>query len=131
MVSITVWQAHFDEFEALAVAGIKPTLISTGKYKVDGNSYLPLDEEAHFFMQSRVDDYYSAFTNAVAQGRNVSIAQVQNGMGQSRVLGAEAALAQNMVDGIASFNDVINKIRDRALAQRNSKISRLAHDKEC
>ncbi len=124
--SIGVWQAHFDESEALAVAGIKPTLISAGKYKVEGNSYLPLDEEAHRFMQSRVDDYYADFTKAVAAGRNVSIAQVQNGMGQGRVLGAEAALAQNMVDGIASFNEVINKIRDRTSAQRSSKINRLA-----
>lgn len=123
--SIGVWQAHFDESEALAAAGIKPTLISAGKYKVEGNSYLPLDEEAHRFMQTRVDDYYADFTKAVAVGRNVSIAQVQNGMGQGRVLGAEAALAQNMVDGIASFNDVINKMRDHAKTLALPKMSRL------
>lgn len=124
--SIGVWQAHFDESEALVAEGIKPTLISAGKYKVEGNSYLPLDEEAHQFMQSRVDDYYSAFTKAVAQGRNVLLSQVQNGMGQGRVLGAQAALAQNMVDGIASFNEVLNKIRASASTKGNSKINRLA-----
>jgi ClpP class serine protease len=32
-------------------------------------------------------------------------------MGQGRVLGADAALSQNMVDGIATLDDVIKKMR--------------------
>lgn len=116
--SIGVWQAHFDESEALATEGIKPTLISAGKYKVEGNPYVPLDEEAQGFMQSRVNDYYATFTKAVARGRGVPIAQVRDGMGQGRVLGADAALAQNMVDGIATFDEVLNKMRRNAKAAK-------------
>ena len=62
-------------------------------------------------MQSRVDDYYAAFTKAVALGRGVPISQVRESMGQGRVLGADAALSQNMVDGIATLDDVIKKMR--------------------
>lgn len=126
--SIGVWQAHFDESEALAAEGIKPTLISAGKYKVEGNPYVPLDAEAQGFMQSRVNDYYATFTKAVARGRGVPIAQVRDGMGQGRVLGADAALAQNMVDGIATFDEVINKMRRDAKAAKTAKakIHRLA-----
>ena len=91
--SIGVWQAHFDYSQALAAEGVAPTLISAGKYKVEGNPYAPLDAEAQGFMQSRVDDYYAAFTKGVARGRGVPIAQVREGMGQGRVLGADAALA--------------------------------------
>ena len=73
---------------------MKPTLISAGKYKVEGNPCAPLDEEAQGLMQSRVDDYYTSFTKVVARGRAVPIAQVRDGMGQGRVLGADAAYAQ-------------------------------------
>ncbi len=112
--SIGVWQAHFDYSQALAAEGVTPTLISAGKFKVEGNPYAPLSEEAQGFMQSRVDDYFLAFTKAIAKGRNLPIAQVRDGMGQGRVLGADAALAQSMVDGIASFDQVLSKMQKDA-----------------
>ena len=77
-------------------------------------------------MQSRVDDYYGAFTKAIARGRGVPIAQVRDGMGQGRVLGADAALEQNMVDGVATFDDVVRKMRRDAKAGPYVGASRLA-----
>jgi signal peptide peptidase SppA len=123
--SIGVWQAHQDYSKAMDEAGVKTTLISAGKFKVEGNPYAPLDEEAQGFMQSRVDDYYAAFTKAVAKGRGVSISQVRDGMGQGRVLGADAALASSMVDGIATFEDVVKKMRRDARTQIKPNASRL------
>ena len=98
----------------MAAEGITPTLISAGKYKVEGNPYAPLDSDAQGFMQSRVDDYYATFTKAVARGRGAPLSQVRDGMGQGRVLGADAALAANMVDGIATFDDVVKTMRSQA-----------------
>lgn len=109
--SIGVWQAHEDWSQALAEAGVKTTLISAGKYKTEGNPYQPLDADAQDFMQSRVNDYYTAFTKAVAKGRGVPIDGVRNGMGQGRVLGADAAQAEKMVDGVMTFDAVIKKMR--------------------
>jgi len=109
--SIGVWQAHFDYSKALEEEGVKTTLVSAGKFKVEGNPYVPLDPEAQAFMQSRVDDYYNAFIQAVAVGRGVPVDDVRNGMGEGRVLGADAALAQRMVDGIASFDDVLARMQ--------------------
>ena len=123
--SIGVWQAHQDYSKALEESGVKTTLISASKFKVEGNPYSPLDDEAQSFMQSRVDDYYAAFTKAVARGRGVPIAQVRDGMGQGRVLGADDALAQNMVDGIATFDDVLKKMRRDAKQQVRPGASRL------
>jgi signal peptide peptidase SppA len=123
--SIGVWQAHQDYSKAMDEAGVKTTLISAGKFKVEGNPYAPLDEEAQGFMQSRVDDYYAAFTKAVAKGRGVPISQVRDGMGQGRVFGADAALASSMVDGIATFDDVVKKMRRDARAQIKPNASRL------
>ena len=124
--SIGVWQAHQDYSRAMDEAGVKTTLISAGKFKLEGNPYTPLDEEAQAFMQSRVDDYYGAFTKAVARGRGVPIAQVREGMGQGRVLGADAALTHQMVDGVATLDNVINKMRRTAKAPAKPAVSRLA-----
>ena len=123
--SIGVWQAHFDYSKALEEEGVKPTLISAGKFKVEGNPYVPLDPEAQAFMQSRVDDYYNAFIKAVAKGRGVSVADVRDGMGEGRVLGADAALVAKMVDGIATFDDVLAKMQKSAVPQKPPGASRL------
>ncbi|MBA0014137.1 MAG: S49 family peptidase [Nitrosospira sp.] len=124
--SIGVWQAHQDYSRAMDDAGVTTTLISAGKFKVEGNPYAPLSEEAHGFMQSRVDDYYAAFTKAVAKGRNVPVAQVRDSMGQGRVFGADAALSSHMVDGVATLDDVINKMRRAVRISSKPRASRLA-----
>ncbi len=123
--SIGVWQAHFDYSQALAAEGVTPTLISAGTYKVEGNPYAPLEPEAQAFMQSRVDDYFLTFSKAVAKGRDVPIAQVRNGMGQGRVLGADAALEQNMVDGIVTLDDAIRKMLRGVKAEAKPRGSRI------
>jgi len=123
--SIGVWQAHFDYSKALEEEGVKPTLISAGKFKVEGNPYAPLDEQAQAFMQSRVDDYYNAFIEAVALGRSVSTSDVRSGMGEGRVLGADAALAAGMVDGIATFDDVLAKMQASVRSTKPRSQSRL------
>jgi len=123
--SIGVWMAHQDWSKALADAGVDTKLISAGKFKVEGNPYQPLGEDAERFMQSRVDDYYAAFSKGVAKGRKVGIDQVRNGMGQGRVLGAEQAMSEKMVDGIATFDEVIAKMQ-RGIKSSKPAASRLA-----
>ena len=112
--SIGVWQTHQDMSAALEESGVKTTLISAGKYKTEGNPYAPMDEEALAFAQSRVGDYYGAFVKAVARGRAVSVAHVREGMGQGRVLGAQAALAEHMIDGVMPIPDLIRKMQRNA-----------------
>lgn len=62
----------------------------------------------------------------MARGRGVPIAQVREGMGQGRVLGAEAAQAQGMVDGLATFDEVVKKMRRDARSGAKPRASRLA-----
>jgi signal peptide peptidase SppA len=117
--SIGVWQAHADYSKALEMEGVDMKLISAGKYKVEGNPYEPLGEEAEAFMESRVKDYYATFSQGVSKGRGVSIEQVRNGMGQGRCLGGDAAVAENMVDGVMTFDEVIKKMQ-RDMRSSNS-----------
>ncbi|PXV60667.1 signal peptide peptidase SppA [Dyella jiangningensis] len=123
--SIGVWTAHQDVSKALEDAGIKITLISAGEFKVEGNPYAPLGEQAQAFMQSRIDDYYGAFTRAVARGRKVSVDQVRSDMGKGRVFGADQAKASGMVDGIATFDQVVANMQ-KSIKASTPRASRLA-----
>ena len=121
--SIGVWMAHEDWSKAMEEAGVNVTLISAGKFKVEGNPYGPLDAEAQAFMQSRTDDYYGAFTRDVAKGRGVTVDAVRSGMGQGRVLGASQARAENMVDGIMTFDQVVRHAQAKGRQSTASKNS--------
>ena len=109
--SIGVWMAHEDWSKAMSDSGVVTTMVSAGKFKVEGNPYEPLGDDARAFMQSRVDDYYGAFVRGVARGRGVGVQQVRDGMGQGRVLGADEALAQGMVDGVAPVTEIVRRMQ--------------------
>ncbi|HYD58961.1 MAG TPA: signal peptide peptidase SppA [Noviherbaspirillum sp.] len=128
--SIGVWSAHQNIKGYLEKEGVDIKLISAGKFKVEGHPYDALSDEAMAFMQSRIDDYYAAFTSAVAKGRNVPVAQVRDGMGQGRVLGAKSALAEGMVDGIMTMDDIVRKMQRDAKSGRRSGRSAQANRNE-
>ena len=108
--SIGVYMQHVDESGALEMEGYKCDFISAGKYKVEGNSMGPLQDDARAFLQSQVDAYYASFTSAVAKGRGAAIGAVRDGMGQGRCLLASDAMAAGMVDGICTFDDVVSRM---------------------
>ena len=107
--SIGVFGAHEDLSKHLENDGVHVSLISAGKYKVEGNPYEPLSDEARAAMQAKVDGFYSMFTKAVARGRGVAQAKVKDGFGQGRMEMAADAVAQGMADWIGTLDDVLAK----------------------
>lgn len=105
--SIGVWTAHEDVSKANKMAGRDVSLISAGKYKVEGNPFEPLGDEARAAMQSKVDYYFDQFVADVARGRGVSADVVRNGYGQGRMVVAPDALREGMVDRIATLDQII------------------------
>lgn len=105
--SIGVFAAHDDISGALEKAGVKTTLISAGKYKVEANPFEPLSEEARAAIQARVDDAYRMFVHDVAKGRGVPVDTVRSGFGEGRVVVAREAVSEGMVDGIATLDEVV------------------------
>lgn len=126
--SIGVYTAHENVAKALESEGIEITLISAGKYKVEANPFQPLGDEARAETQAQVDTYYRMFTNAVAKGRSVPVDQVRSGMGEGRMLLAEDALKAGMVDGVATFGEVVVKMQ-RNSRQRNTRAAAFAQAK--
>ena len=124
--SIGVYATHQDASKMLENEGVKTSLISAGRYKVEGSPYGPLDDEARAHMQSRVDDYYAAFTRSVAKNRGVDVDAVRNGMGEGRVYGAAQAKAAGMVDDVATFDQVLSRMAKSISASRSASKNRSA-----
>jgi len=107
--SIGVFALHVELSKALEIMGIKPTLISAGKYKTEGNPYEPLTAVAEGAIQERVDDYYNTFVASVARGREVSISEVRGGFGEGRVLGVKEAKKLGMIDRVATLAQTVQR----------------------
>jgi len=114
--SIGVFTAHDDVSQMLEELGVKTTLISAGKYKVEGNPFEPLDPDAKAALQATVDQYYDRFVAAVAAGRHVSTAVVKAGYGQGRMLTSADALAAGLVDRIDTLDATIARLSAAAAA---------------
>ena len=127
--SVGVYTLHRDMSGMAEQMGIKHTLISAGKYKVDGNPFEPLDDDALVFEQSVVDRYYKMFANDVAAGRGVEVSasEVSEGLafGGGRVYDAERAVKAGLADKAATLSDTVARLskgraRERVLGADNA-----------
>lgn len=107
--SIGVFLVHTDLSAMDEQAGVKFTIISAGKFKMEGNDMEPLSAEARDEFQRVVDHYYSMFVKAVAQHRGVATSAVVKGYGEGRVLVAPQAFDAGMIDGVKTFDWVLDR----------------------
>lgn len=119
--SVGVIAIHADYSRMLDKEGVSVTIIKAGEHKSEGNPYQPLGDDAQQYIQGRVDDYYSMFVKSVARNRGVAPSQVKNNFGGGRVLGAKAAVAAGMADGVKMLSEVLamagKKLSTKAYAQ--------------
>ncbi len=108
--SIGVFAAHEDISGMLEQQGVKVSLVSAGKYKVEGSPFGPLTEEAMAYIQERVNDYYGMFIRAVARNRGVAVTDVRSGFGEGRVVGAQKAIQMGMADRVATLDEMIQRM---------------------
>lgn len=116
--SIGVYAAHENVEKHLEELGVEVTLVSAGKYKVEGNPFEALGDEAREQMQRTVDDYYSAFVSAVAKGRGVKTSEVRGGFGEGRMVAAKEAVAGGMADRIGTLDETVARLSASKRAQR-------------
>ena len=103
--SIGVVMLHLDRSAALAKAGVKPTLIHAGKYKVDGNSTQALPEEARARIQKSIDGFYALFVSHVARLRKIDPAAVMATEGG--ILMGQDAVTAGLADKLGDFDDAL------------------------
>lgn len=108
--SIGVWSMHQDVSEKVKMDGIKPTLISAGKFKVEGNPFEPLNDDARAAIQSDIDAFYDMFVSAVARNRGVSAQAVREGFGEGRMVRAQQAVKEGMADRIGTMSETLQRL---------------------
>lgn len=108
--SIGVYATHREVSELEQRIGIKTTLISAGPYKVEGNSFEPLSDEARAAMQRDVADMYEEFLTDVAAGRGTTVDDVRANYGQGRCMRATQALSAGAVDRIETLEQVLARL---------------------
>ena len=124
--SIGVWTAHVDASKFFEEKmGLKHTLISAGKYKVEGHPFGPLDDDARAYIQERIDGDYDDFVKAVAKHRGRPPGDVREKFGQGRMVGARRAVELGMADRVGTLQETITRMQGPAGAPRKT---RTAHD---
>lgn len=111
--SIGVYATREDISGALDQAKIKVHLIRAGKYKAEGAPFMPATDDELAYLQGQVNDAYDRFVEAVAMGRGVAAADVRNGFGEGRSVGARKALQLGMLDHVATLDDVVARLAER------------------
>lgn len=107
--SVGVYMTHVDRSKAYEQAGVKVRILSAGKHKAEGHDHEPLSAEAEAHLMERINEVYGWMVRDIAKGRGVSPERVRGGYGEGRVLGADKALAEGMIDRIGSLDDVIRE----------------------
>jgi len=108
--SVGVFCEHQDFSKALESEGVKVNLISAGKFKVEGNPYEPLSDEARAALQGKVEAFYEMFVKSVAKGRGVAQTAVREGFGQGRMVLAADAVKGRMADRVATMDETLSRL---------------------
>lgn len=111
--SIGVFAAHQDFSKQLEQEGVSVTLVHAGKFKVEGNPFEPLSDEARGSLQALVDDFYGMFVNDVAKGRGVKVSDItreDSSFGQGRVVTAGDAVKAKLADRVATFDETLSRM---------------------
>lgn len=106
--SIGVYTVLADSSEAAAKMGVKFHLVRSGPHKGTGTPGVAITAEQLEAVQSDVDRYASMFRGAVQRGRKMSAEQVA-AVSTGRVFVAADAAANGLIEGVATWDDVLNE----------------------
>lgn len=116
--SIGVRMMHVDCSRAMQSAGVTFTHIYSGEYKVEGNPYEPLSEDARARYQLECDTLYQQFLSTVARGRGTTAANVRENFGKGRVLMPAEAKRVGMIDKLEEPGIALNRLGVFAFASQ-------------
>lgn len=125
--SIGVLMTHVNEGPFWESQGVHVSYIYAGRYKVEGNPYEELGEEARDYYQGIIDDYYQMFVSAVAKGRGVGVATVRDEFGEGRMVMPREAVRRRMADRVETMQQTLvrlsgNRRRGRSRAEERGAI---------
>lgn len=114
----------FPDFSGLASEklGIKFDEVKTNKNGTFGSTMRPLTPDEMRMLQVYIDRGYTTFKNRVAQGRNLTMAQVE-AIAQGHVYTGEDALKIKLVDELGGLEKAVKKAAQLAKIDNYYKVS--------
>jgi len=101
---------YYDISGLLEKYGVKTVTITAGKNKAMGSYTDPLTPEQLKILHSLVDEAYDQFVSIVAEGRNMTIPQVEK-LADGRVYTAKQAQKLGLIDGIETFDQAVETFK--------------------
>ena len=90
----------------LKKVGVEYVVVKAGAYKDVGNFARTMSPEERKMLQALLDDVYSQFVDAVAEGRGLERKEVL-AFAEGRIYSGQQALALKMVDEMGGFEDAV------------------------
>jgi len=89
--------------------GLQPEIVKAGEYKDIGSPARAMTQKERNLLQSVVTDVHQQFIEAVANGRNISVAEVTK-IADGRILTGRQAYSLNLVDQIGGLQVSIDQL---------------------
>ena len=111
--SIGVIMEMTNVHELLNKVGIENVVVKSGLHKDLASPFRPLNIESRAILQDVMDDVHDQFIHAVAEGREMEVAQIQ-ALADGRIFTGRQALQLNLVDRLGTLQDAIQLAADYA-----------------
>lgn len=118
--SIGVVMMHADYSKKLEAEGIKPTLITAGAHKADGNSMEPLPSEVKSRLQSHINQTYERFLQTVESGRGSRLDAEAARRTEAQIFSGDEAVKLGVADRIGTFESVLTELSDTKIYQSST-----------
>jgi signal peptide peptidase SppA len=126
--SVGVINVHTERTGMMEQMGVKATVMRAGKYKALGHPMEAFTDEARTQWQAGLDAVYSVFVQHVADARGVTYAKADSTMAQGREFVGEAAVGVGLVDGVATFDEVLAQMQQKGVDNSPFQFNNSAHN---
>jgi ClpP class serine protease len=99
-----------DRSAAVEKAGLKPTLLHAGAYKIDGSPFAALPDDARASIQASIDGVYDLFVSSVAQHRKGLDAAAVRAT-EAGVFMGQAAVDAKLADAVGTLEAVMSDLK--------------------
>lgn len=114
--SIGVYGVFYDTSKAAEAEGVRPVLVTTGKFKGAGSGGLPITDEQAAEWQRLADAYYGDFQTAIVRGRNLSglgPAKIKT-LADGREWTGQEAIGLGLIDNVRTGQETIQALMKEA-----------------
>ena len=103
-IGVIMQMANFQE--VLEKIGVKNVVVKTGKFKDIGSPFRPMVEEDRQLLESVMNDTLNQFIEAIADGRSMDAAEVEQ-LADGRIFTGRQAKSVLLIDEIGDLHDAI------------------------